>query len=98
VAHSDRGRVILGGLLAGLIINSIEFVTNYAARILATRVLVITALVSLADTVAGTLAGAWLCKEEAVTETPRSTGLLRQARGRLSTPAPFASSGNAPSA
>ncbi|HKW66642.1 MAG TPA: hypothetical protein VJP04_05095 [Terriglobales bacterium] len=143
MAHTNRGRVILGGLLAGLIINIVEFVTNgvvlrdtwtqvmqgmsksgqlpassialfnlggflagiaavwlyaairtrygagpgtairagfaawaltsflpalgnYAAGILPTRVLVITAVVSLADIVVGTLAGAWLYKEEAV--------------------------------
>ena len=28
MAHTNRGRVILGGLLAGLIINVVEFVTN----------------------------------------------------------------------
>ena len=28
MAHTNRGRVILGGLLAGLIINIVEFVTN----------------------------------------------------------------------
>jgi hypothetical protein len=143
MAHTNRGRVILGGLLAGLIINIVEFVTNgvvlkdtwaqimqglgksgqlpassivlfnvggflagiaavwlyaairtrygagpgtairagcaawaltsflptlgnYAAGILPTRVLLITAVVSLADIVVGTLAGAWLYKEEAV--------------------------------
>ena len=141
MAHTNRGRVILGGLLAGLIINIVEFITNgvvlkdtwaqimqglgksgqlpassivlfniggflvgiaavwlyaairtrygagpgtairagfvawaltsflpalgnYAVGILPTRVLVITAVVSLADIVVGTLAGAWLYKEE----------------------------------
>jgi magnesium-transporting ATPase (P-type) len=28
MAHTNRGRVILGGLLAGLVINIVEFVTN----------------------------------------------------------------------
>jgi hypothetical protein len=28
MAHTNRGRVILGGLLAGLVINLVEFVTN----------------------------------------------------------------------
>ncbi|HET7750805.1 MAG TPA: hypothetical protein VFK81_15565 [Terriglobales bacterium] len=143
MAHTNRGRVILGGLLAGVVINVVEFVTNgvvlrdmwaqvmqglgksgqlppssivlfnvggflvgiaavwlyaairtrygagpgtairagfvawgltsflpalgnYAVGLIPTRVLVITALVSLADIVVGTLAGAWLYKEEAV--------------------------------
>jgi hypothetical protein len=142
MAHTNRGRVILGGLLAGLIINLVEFVTNgvvlkdtwaqvmqglgksgqlpassivlfnvggfivgiaavwlyaairtrygagagtavragfaawaltsflpalgnYAVGLIPTRVLVITAVVSLVDIVVGTLAGAWLYKEEA---------------------------------
>ncbi len=143
MAHTNRGRVILGGLLAGVVINVVEFVTNgvvlkdtwaqimqglgksgqlpassivlfniggflvgiaavwlyaairtrygagpgtairagfvawaltsflpalgnYAVGMIPTRVLVITAVVSLADIVVGTLAGAWLYKEEAV--------------------------------
>ena len=143
MAHTNRGRVILGGLLAGLIINIVEYVTNgialkdtwaqimqgfgkssqlpassivlfniggflvgiiavwlyaairtrygagpgtairagfiawaltsflpalgnYAVGLLPTRVLVITAVVSLADIVVGTLVGAWLYKEEAL--------------------------------
>jgi hypothetical protein len=143
MAHTNRGRVILGGLLAGVVINVVEFVTNgvvlkgtwaqimqglgkpqqlpassivlfnvggflmgiaavwlyaairtrygagpgtairaglvawgltsflpalgnYAVGMIPTRVLVITAIVSLADIVVGTLAGAWLYKEEAV--------------------------------
>lgn len=142
MAHTNRGRVILGGLLAGVVINIAEFVTNgvvlkdtwaqvmqglgkspqlpanaivlfnvggflagiaavwlyaairtrygagpgtavraafaawaltsflpalgnYAVGLIPTRVLVITAIVSLADIVVGTLAGAWLYKEEA---------------------------------
>ena len=142
MAHTNRGRVILGGLLAGVVINIVEFVTNgivlkdtwaqvmqglgkspqlsanaivlfnvggflagiaavwlyaairtrygagpgtavraafaawaltsflpalgnYAVGLIPTRVLVITAIVSLADIVVGTLAGAWLYKEEA---------------------------------
>ena len=28
MAHTNRGRVILGGLLAGLVINIVEFITN----------------------------------------------------------------------
>ena len=28
MAHTNRGRVILGGLLAGVVINFVEFVTN----------------------------------------------------------------------
>jgi hypothetical protein len=28
MAHTNRGRVILGGLLAGLVINVVEFITN----------------------------------------------------------------------
>ena len=28
MAHTNRGRVILGGLLAGVVINLVEFVTN----------------------------------------------------------------------
>jgi hypothetical protein len=28
MAHSNRGRVILGGLLAGVVINIVEFITN----------------------------------------------------------------------
>jgi hypothetical protein len=143
MAHTNRGRVIWGGLLAGLIINLVEFVTNgvvlkdtwaqvmqglgkspqlpassivlfniggflagiaavwlyaairtrygagpgtairagfvawaltsflpslgnYAVGMIPTRVLVITAIVSLVDIVIGTLAGAWVYKEEAV--------------------------------
>ena len=143
MTHTNRGRVILGGLLAGVVINVAEFVTNgvvlkgtwaqimqglgksgqlpsssivlfniggflagiaavwlyaairtrygagpgtairagfvawgltsflpalgnYAVGMIPTRVLVITAVVSLADIVIGTLAGAWLYKEEAV--------------------------------
>jgi hypothetical protein len=142
MAHTNRGRVILGGLLAGVVINVVEFVTNgvvlkgtwaqvmqglgkpqqlpassivlfniggflagiaavwlyaairtrygagpgtairagfvawaltsflpslgnYAVGMIPTRLLVITAIVSLADIVVGTLAGAWLYKEEA---------------------------------
>ncbi|HKW26398.1 MAG TPA: hypothetical protein VJN48_11485 [Terriglobales bacterium] len=143
MAHTNRGRVILGGLLAGVVINVVEFVTNgvvlkgtwaqimqglgkpqqlpassivlfniggflagiaavwlyaairtrygagpgtavragfvawaltsflpalgnYAVGLIPARVLAITAIVSLADIVVGTLAGAWLYKEEAV--------------------------------
>ena len=143
MAHTNRGRVIWGGLLAGVIINLVEFVTNgvvlkdtwaqvmqglgkspqlpassivlfniggflagiaavwlyaairtrygagpgtairaafvawgltsflpslgnYAVGMIPTRVLVITAIVSLVDIVIGTLAGAWVYKEEAV--------------------------------
>lgn len=143
MAHTNRGRVIWGGLLAGLIINLVEFVTNgvvlkdtwaqvmqglgkspqlpassivlfniggflagiaavwlyaairtrygagpgtairagfvawaltsflpslgnYAVGMIPTRVLVITAIVSLVDIVIGTLAGARVYKEEAV--------------------------------
>jgi hypothetical protein len=143
MAHTNRGRVILGGLLAGLVINIVEFITNgvvlkdtwaqvmqglgkptqlpanaivlfniggflagilavwlyaairtrygagpgtairagcvawaltaflpslgnYAVGMIPTRVLVITTIVSLVDIVIGTLAGAWLYKEEAV--------------------------------
>jgi hypothetical protein len=28
MAHTNRGRVILGGLLAGLVINIVEYITN----------------------------------------------------------------------
>ncbi len=28
MAHTNRGRVILGGLLAGAVINIVEFITN----------------------------------------------------------------------
>jgi hypothetical protein len=143
MAHTNRGRVIWGGLLAGVVINVVEFVTNgvvlkdtwaqvmqglgkspqlpafsillfniggflagiaavwlyaairtrygagpgtairagfvawaltsflpslgnYAVGMIPTRVLVITAIVSLVDIVIGTLAGAWVYKEEAV--------------------------------
>jgi hypothetical protein len=143
MVHTNRGRLILGGLLAGVVINVVEFVTNgvvlkdtwaqimqglgkpqqlpassivlfniggflagiaavwlyaairtrygagpgtairagfvawgltsflpalgnYAVGMIPARVLVITAVVSLADIVVGTLAGAWLYKEEAV--------------------------------
>ena len=31
MAHTNRGRVILGGLLAGVVINIVEFVTNGVA-------------------------------------------------------------------